>query len=249
MAVARAWRGWGAALPPVSSGALGVFPCLFALAGPVGFCSASGSCSCSLGALALSSALAVGRAWLCLGASVSSGRGVRRDLRGCWLGWLRFSLRSARSVVGGRPGGGARVGRVVSALGRPVVPFVVGLVGPVPVRLPGARSPVRGPVVGSLGLVPGLPLAVVLLLLGRLGPGLGAVPAGGGVAVWGPPPLCPVCGRVAVSWSSVPLCGRCRRRLARLPRPCRLAALRLAHARPAASAAGGPRPGQLSLAL
>lgn len=70
---------------------------------------------------------------------------------------------------------------------------------------------------------------------------------GGGESI---PPACPICGRVAASPTAVALCTRCRRRLAVLPRPQRIAALAIAHAIPAPRAVPippAPAAGQLSL--
>ncbi len=64
-----------------------------------------------------------------------------------------------------------------------------------------------------------------------------------------PPPSCPFCGRVAVTWASVPLCQACRRALSLLPGPARRSALAVAHLFPAPR--GGVSPavaaGQLGL--
>lgn len=177
------------------------------------------------------------------------------------LGGVRPRAGAARAALGvGAPAGcprpGARAAGPVVGVGFPAA------AGGLLVGGPFRRRPSSGPaVVWAPCVVCGGPFAaasfaalVCPFCAGR--PASAAAPAPPGPAAGAPapdgpscpPPCCPGCGRVAASWSAVPLCGRCRGVFAALPRPCRLAALRLAHARPAPPAAP-PSPGRAQLAL
>lgn len=81
-------------------------------------------------------------------------------------------------------------------------------------------------------------------LAGWVAPPSASAVAFGALEAAAAPPSCPFCGRVAGSWSSVPLCSACRRALALLPPAARRSFLLLARLFPAPR--GGVSPAVLA---